>query len=183
MNKKFNAKKIITLSIAGAVMFFLTGCGNNSTNNDSDQETGKVTLDSNDNQAVSEQDMDDDNDMNTPNMVTVEYPDEGKAKITNEDDTVGIVENKDGVISSTSYIYKNQKIDSVIMTMEFKSNDEAKKEYEELKDDKEIYSSVELQENKIVCKANENYVKEYSEKTQDELYNELKEIYKDMLQD
>ena len=100
---------------------------NNSTNNDSDQETGKVTLDSNDNQAVSEQDMDDDNDMNTPNMVTVEYPDEGKAKITNEDDTVGIVENKDGVISSTSYIYKNQKIDSVIMTMEFKSNDEAKK--------------------------------------------------------
>ena len=67
--------------------------------------------------------------------------------------------------------------------MEFKSNDEAKKEYEELKDDKEIYSSVELQENKIVCKANENYVKEYSEKTQDELYNELKEIYKDMLQD
>ena len=69
------------------------------------------------------------------------------------------------------------------MTMEFKSNDEANKEYEKLKDDKEIYSSVELQENKIVCKANENYVKEYSEKTQDELYNELKEIYKDMLQD
>ena len=128
MSKKFDAKKIITLSIAGTMMFLLAGCGNNSQNN-SDQETGKVTLDSNDNQAVSEQDMDDDNDMNTPNMVTVEYPDEGKAKITNEDDTVGIVENKDGVISSTSYIYKNQKIDSVIMTMEFKSNDEAKKEY------------------------------------------------------
>ena len=182
MSKKFDAKKIITLSIAGTMMFLLAGCGNNSQNN-SDQETGKVTLDSNDNQAVSEQDMDDDNDMNTPNMVTVEYPDEGKAKITNEDDTVGIVENKDGVISSTSYIYKNQKIDSVIMTMEFKSNDEAKKEYEKLKDDKEIYSSVELQENKIVCKANEDYIKDYSDKTQDDLYNELKSAYKDMLQD
>ena len=52
MSKKFDAKKIITLSIAGTMMLLLAGCGNNSQNN-SGQETGNVTLDSNDNQAVS----------------------------------------------------------------------------------------------------------------------------------
>ena len=90
-------KKILSLAMATLLISALAGCGNNQENTKtetSNESAGSVVPDANDNSAVVEQDTDDDNDQNTPNMISVDDLEPGKYMLTNERDGVSLVYNE-----------------------------------------------------------------------------------------
>ena len=197
--RRLNMKKqIFVMALASVMSFLLVGCGNSQkdtsekdnskteTTNVTSEDSGKVIADSTDSLAAIEQDTDDDNDMNTKNMVSVEELEKGKYKVTNEGRAVVVAYNDGDCLSTTSYNYKDGVLDSISMISKYKDAATAKKAYDTLSADKsmkENYSKLELEDDKIKGTVAQSEVDSLKSFTQKELYEQQSELYAELSQD
>lgn len=170
-------KQIFIMTLAGIMTCMLSGCGQSNTSeektNIASQDAGTVVADSTDNTAAVEQDTDDDNDMNTKNMISVEDLEVGKYKVTNEGRAVVVTHNDGTCIMTKTYNYKNDVIQNIDVVYKYADADKAKAAYEALMSEKstnEKYSDVKLMENKIVMKKTQSKVDKLKSLTQKQLY-------------
>ena len=191
-------KQIFVMALASVMSFMLVGCGNSQnytseednskteTTNVTSEDPGKVITDSTDSPAAVEQDTDDDNDMNTQNMVSVEDLGKGKYKVTNEGRAVVVAYNDGDCLSTTSYNYKGGVLDNISMVSKYKDAETAKKAYETLSADKsmkENYSKLELEGDKIKGTVAQSEVDSLKSFTQKELYKQQSELYAELNKD
>lgn len=173
-------KKILSLAIATLLISALAGCGNNQENTKtetSNESAGSVVPDANDNSAVVEQDTDDDNDQNTPNMISVDDLEPGKYMLTNERDGVSLVYNEGNYVINTYYYFADGKLQSIEKAQRYKDKDLAKNAYEKLNSDenaKKEYSSITVEDNIVYMLSNQQHVEPLKHLNQQELYNKLK---------
>ncbi len=175
MNKKFLSIAIIALLGSSLV---LTGCGNKQPEEQTSSENvGTVIPDANDNAAVVEQDTDDDNDQNTPNMISVNDLEPGKCMLTNENDGVSFANNNGEYIENTYYHYKDNSLQSIEIARIYKDKETAQKAYDQLNNDansKEEYASIDIEDSVIYTLAKQNKVDALKSLNQNDLYNKLK---------
>ncbi len=176
MKKKFLFMAIVAL-LASAV---LTGCGNKQgeTQTDSSSENvGVVNPDANDNPAVVEQDTDDDNDQNTPNMISVDDVSVGKSMLTNESDGISLTKNNGEYIENTYYYYRDGSLQQIEVAHMYKDKDAAQRAFDTLnKDDnvKKEYSSISIEENIVYMLSAQDKVDSLKSLNQQQLYDKLK---------
>lgn len=173
-------KRLFAITLAGILSFALAGCGKSDTTNSDTEKSnitsnnsGAVVTDSTENPAAVEQDTDDDNDMNTQNMISVDDIEVGKYKVTNEGRAVVVAYNDGKCVSTTSYNYKNDVLDNIQVIYKYADADKAKSAYEKLKADKsqtEKYENVELSEDKIKATVVKSEIDKLKSLTKQELY-------------
>ncbi len=178
-------KQILSLGLAGLLIVMLAGCGNSDPkkqDTDKSANAGSVVTDSNDNKAVSEQDTDDDNDQNTPNMISFDDVEVGKYVVSNEQNMVSLVHNDGTCVIGTSYIFEDKKLAHIEISKTYKTAEEAKKAYESLKANKDSakqYSSMDIQDNVIYLESAESQLNSLKSLTQEKLYEKLKAEHPD----
>ena len=191
-------KQIFVMTLASVMSFMLVGCGNSQnetsekdnskteTTNVTSEDPGKVVTDSTDSPAAVEQDTDDDNDMNTKNMVSVEDLEKGKYKVTNEGRAVVVAYNDGDCLSTTSYNYKDGVLNNILVVSKYKDAETAKKAYEALNADKsmkESYSKLELEGDKIKGTLAQSEVDSLKSFTQKEFYEQQSKLYAKLSED
>ena len=180
-------KQIFTMTALGIISFLLAGCGNSAKttsetekSNVTSNGTGTVVADAADSPAAMEQDTDDDNDMNTQNMVSVEDLEAGKYRVTNEGRAVVVAHNDGNCLSTTSYNYKDDVLDSITVICKYSTSEKAKAAYESVKSNKlssEKYSDIVLDGEKIKMTVIKSEVDGLKSLTKQELYEKQSAAY------
>lgn len=180
-------KQIFIMTALGIMSFLLAGCGNSNKtasetekSNVTSNEAGTVVADAADSPSAMEQDTDDDNDMNTQNMISVEDLEVGKYKVRNEGRAVVVAHNDGNCLSTTSYNYKDDVLDDITVVCKYSTPEKAKTAYESIKSNKltsEKYSNIVLDGEKIKMTVIKSEVEGLKSLTKQELYEKQSAAY------
>lgn len=180
-------KQIFIMTALGIMSFLLAGCGNSNKtasetekSNVTSNKAGTVVADAADSPSAMEQDTDDDNDMNTQNMISVEDLEVGKYKVTNEGRAVVVAHNDGNCLSTTSYNYKDDVLDDITVICKYSTPEKAKTAYESIKSNKltsEKYSNIVLDGEKIKMTVIKSEVEGLKSLTKQELYEKQSAAY------